>query len=300
MKLNVFDDIVVPIHSRDGSPKVIGDTARLREVVLCPPSYLAPVPCCSVTREKLRDGFQTDTELAGRQHRVLQRALERFGVQCHVIPAAPDMPDLSFTRDVAATTPWGLVLLNPAMPHRSIEVEHFSAAIERISGVPARRITDGFIEGGDVCVARPGLLIVGVSGDRTDQRGADAFARLFREQSWEVITYRFDPHFLHLDTIFCMLDDATALACTDVLDNGFLDQLEDRGIKVIPVSYKEARRLGCNVVSIDGKTIFTSDREPRVAEALRQSGYRVETFDISEFSACGGGIHCLTMPLARG
>jgi N-dimethylarginine dimethylaminohydrolase len=300
MKLNVFDDVVAPAPAGwDWSPRVISDTARLREVVLCAPSYLAPVPCCSVTREKLRDGFRSDIELAGRQHRALQQAFEGAGVRCHLIPAAPEMPDLSFTRDIAATTPWGLVLLNPAMPHRAIEVDHFSTSMERVLGVPARRITQGCIEGGDVCVARPGLLVVGVSGDRTNQAGADAFARPFHKQGWEVLTYRFDPHFLHLDTVFCMLDDDTALACTDVLDDAFLDQLKERGITVIPVSYKEARRLGCNVVSIDGTTVFTSDREPRVAEALRQTGYRVETFDISEFSACGGGIHCLTMPLVR-
>lgn len=300
MKLNVFDDVVVTSQgSRDWLPMVVSDTARLREVVLCAPSYLAPVPCCSVTREKLRDGFQTEPKLAGSQHRALQQALDRVGVRCHLIAAAPDMPDLSFARDVAATTPWGLVLLNPAMPHRAIEVDHFSTSMERIIGVPAQRITEGHIEGGDICVARPGLLIVGVSGDRTNQAGADAFARPFRKHGWDVVTCRFDPHFLHLDTIFCMLDDDTALACTDVLDDGFLDQLEARGITVIPVSYKEARRLGCNVVSIDGKTIFTSDQELRVNEALRQAGYRVETFDISEFTACGGGIHCLTMPLVR-
>lgn len=147
IKFNTFDDVVAPtIGNWPRSPGVLSDTARLREVVLCAPSYLAPVPCCSVTCEKLRDGFQSNTELAGRQHHALQLALKRVGVRCHLIPAAPDMPDLAFARDVAVTTPWGLVLLNPAMPHRAIEVDHFSASMKRIIGAPARRITDGSID----------------------------------------------------------------------------------------------------------------------------------------------------------
>ena len=79
------------------------------------PDFLEPVPCCSVTRESIRDGFATDRTRAAYQHRALQRVLETHGVTCHLVPAVEGAPDLAFTRDVAVTTPWGLVALNPAL-----------------------------------------------------------------------------------------------------------------------------------------------------------------------------------------
>jgi N-dimethylarginine dimethylaminohydrolase len=86
----------------------------------------------------------------------------------------------------------------------------------------------------------------------------------------------------------------------DVLDDAFLVALAVRGIRLIPVSYKESRTLACNILSLDGRTILVAAGHERVATMLREKGFRPIPIDISEFAACGGGIHCLTMPLARG
>lgn len=283
----------------DVSARVEGETDRLTDVVLCAPSYLTPVPCCSVTRESLRDGFDTSTPDALRQHRALRSALVRNGVTCHDLPPEQDMPDLCFTRDVAVTTPWGLVALNPAMSHRTREAEHLARTAERWTATAVDRVAEGHIEGGDVCVARPGLLIVGISGERTTQQGAECFARRFRADGWDVVTYHFDPHFLHLDTIFCMAGADRALACTEVLDDTFLETVAGYGIELLPVSYKEARRLGCNVLSLDARTVLAGSATPRVSAMLRGAGLQTIELDVSQFAACGGGIHCLTMPLRR-
>lgn len=279
--------------------QVRGETDRLTDVLLCPPAFLEPVPCCSVTREQLRDGFTTCRATALEQHRRLRAALEGAGVRCHMLPAPSDLPDLSFTRDAAVTTPWGLIALNPALPHRSREVDHVVASLRTRGVTPFARITAGTVEGGDVCVVRPGLAVIGCSGERTDEAGAEATAAIFRRHGWEAIVHRFDPHFLHLDTMFCMLDEHTALACTDVLSDDFLEQMAARGIALLPVTYKEARALGCNVLSIDGRTILTSTGQERVEAMLAATGFDPVATDISQFTACGGGLHCLTMPLAR-
>lgn len=279
---------------------VIGETRPLARVLMCAPHHLEPVPCCSVTQESLRAGFESDTPAALEQHRRLREEFSRRGVAVELLPSVPGLSDLAFARDVAATTPWGTVALNPKLPHRAAEVDHVVASLRAISGASIARITAGHIEGGDVCVARPGLLIVGVSGERTDRAGAEEFAAPFRAQGWDVLLYAFDPHFLHLDTLFTMLDGGTALACTEVLDDTFLEELAARGIDMIPASYKEARRLGCNVVSLDGRTIFAGNGAPRVNAAMRKDGFEVIEFALDQFHACGGGVHCLTMPLVRG
>lgn len=279
--------------------RVGGETLPLTDVALCPPRYLAPVPCCSVTKESLREGFAADTRVALAQHAALREVLRGHGVTCHALPPAVGQADMCFTRDVAVATPWGLVALNPALGHRAREADRFVAWAGDTLAEPVRRIRNGHIEGGDVCVARPGLLIVGVSGARTDTAGAEEFAAPFRAAGWDVLLYPFDEHFLHLDTIFCMLDAHTALGCTDVLDDGFIAELAGRGIELLPVTYKEARRLGCNVLSLDGRTIVAAAGTPRVFEAMRARGFTVHELALDQLTACGGGVHCLTLPLRR-
>jgi arginine deiminase len=280
--------------------RVAGESDRLGRVLLCAPHHLEPVPCCSVTRESLRAGFASDKAIALRQHRTLAEILAANGVAVELLRPAPGLPDLCFTRDVGVSTPWGLVALNPALAHRAAEVAQFKSWAQARSGSPTEQITAGTIEGGDICIARPGLLIVGVSGHRTDRAGAEAFAAPFRADGWDVLLYEFDEHFLHLDTIFSMLNPGLALGCTEVLDDGFIAALARRGIDLLPVTYKEARKLGCNVLSLDGHKVIAGSSTPRVSEMMRAHGLDVIEADLSQFQACGGGVHCLTMPLERG
>lgn len=282
-----------------GQWTVRSESDRLTDVLLCGPAYLSPVPCCSVTRENLGAGFHTDTALALDQHRRLREALTQHNVRCHMLDPAPGLPDLCFTRDCAVVTPWGPVLLNPAMPHRRREVRYVEDYLRALGTRPIR-ITEGTIEGGDICIARDGLVIIGLSRERTSLTGAEALASLFRENGWDVILCPFDAYHLHLDTIFCMLDGNRALACAEALPQDFLDAVRARGIHVLDVRHAEARRLGCNVVSLDGRTILIGAGQARLQRLLSRSGFETVEVDISQFSACGGGLHCLTMPLARG
>lgn len=280
--------------------RVAGEAHRLRRVLVCPPDFLRPVPCCSVTKESIRAGFVPQAAEALRQHRMLCDRLAACGVAVERLAPVPGLADACFTRDVAATTPWGLVALNPRLEHRALEVAYFIDWARRTSRASVGRITAGHIEGGDICIARPGLLIVGISGHRTDEAGANAFAARFRAEGWEVLLHHFDEHFLHLDTMFSMLRPDLALACLDVLDDDFVAQLGRRSIRLLPVTYKEARKLGCNVVSIDGNTVLAGEGTPRVTAMMRGAGLKVIEVDLSQLNACGGGAHCLTMPLARG
>lgn len=278
---------------------VWSETDRLTEVLLCRPTYLEAVPCCSVTRESLQDGFAPSVVEATRQHMMLEAILEADGVATRMLPAQPCMPDLCFTRDSAVMTPWGLLGLNPAAPHRRMEPAQMLVFARNAKLPSLGSIEVGTVEGGDVCIVRNGLLVVGWSGERTSERGAEAVCELFAAAGWQTMTYRFDPHFLHLDTQFCMVDEDLALACIDVLHDDFLRAMTAEGIELIPVSYKESRRLGCNLLALGQRRVIASAGNPRIARELRQRGVRVELVEVSQFERCGGGVHCLTMPLTR-
>lgn len=279
---------------------VRSESDRLYDVLLCSPGHLSPVPCCSVTCESLDRGFETNTAKALAQHRQLRATLEQLGVRCHMLPPKPDLPDLCFTRDCAVVTPWGPVLLNPALPHRHRERAQVERALATVTGARPGAIERGTVEGGDVCVARDGLAVIGLSGERTNLAGAHSLADQFRAHGWEALFCRFDPEHLHLDTLFCMLDANTALACVEALPPEFLAALELRDIRILPALLEEARQLGCNILSLDGRTILVAQGQERLTGMLRRAGFETVPVDISEFAACGGGLHCLTMPLARG
>jgi N-dimethylarginine dimethylaminohydrolase len=220
-------------------------------------------------------------------------------VDVRLVPSDTGLPDLAFTRDTSLMTPWGLLGLRPGAAHRVREVDVVLEAA-RASGVPVLgRIEQGRIEGGDVAILRPGLVLIGISGERTDEAGAQALGAIFRGKGWNVLTYRFDPHFLHLDTLLCLADRSLAMACTDVLEDGLLTTLSGLGTDLMPVSYKEARRLGCNLLALGQRRVVTAGTCSRVDAQLAERGYRAIAVDLSEFILCGGGVHCLTMPLQR-
>ncbi len=277
---------------------VTSETDILTDVILCPPHHLAPVPCCAVTRNHLDQGFATCTDQALEQHGRLAEALRRQGVRTHMLSPSPDLPDMCFTRDSGVATPWGMVALNPAMPHRRGEVEALIDACSRWS-LPVHRITRGTIEGGDICIAREGLLILGMSGERSSAAGIDQFAAPFHADGWDVIICPFHANHLHLDTIFCMIDTDRAIGCIELLDRDSVQALGRHGISILPMPATMAASLGCNILSLGARRILVSDDDGPLAPALRGEGYNVEAIDITQFAACGGGIHCLTQPLCR-
>jgi len=278
---------------------VDSEYGRLTDVLVAPPLHLEIVPCNAAADAALDRGLTCCSATAVRQHRALIRALEDESVRCHAAPAARGMPDLCFTRDTSLMTPWGLLALRPSAGHRRAEVCHVQgAALAR--GVPMLgAIEEGHVEGGDVCLVRPGLVAIGWSGERTDETGARALAQLFEARGWDAVLTCFDPRFLHLDTLFSMVDDRLALACVDALEPVFVALLEGLGIEIVRATVREVERLGCNLLSLgDGRILSSADNE-RVNRKLVSLGYRVIALDIDQFTRCGGGIHCLTMPLAR-
>jgi arginine deiminase len=285
-------------NGRPAHWRVEGETDPLVDVLICSPTHLAAVPSSSISRCSLINGFTVALGEAMEQHRLLREALLRRHVRCHLMPTRPGMPDLCFARDAAVMTPWGLLGLRPAFHRRvePLEVMQFAMSL----GVDLMgMVKHGTVEGGDICIVRPGLVVIGYSGERTSPDGAMGVAALFRARGWEAILYRFDPHFVHLDGLFAAVTEDLALACVDVLDDAFLHALDRAGIRLLPVTYKEARRMACNILALGSRRLLTGQGNERVEEMLRAEDLVVEVLDIPQFRACGGGLHALVLPLAR-
>lgn len=91
---------------------------------------------------------------------------------------------------------------------------------------------------------------------------------------------------------------AKAVACENVLDDAFLATLKSLGIRLIAATYKELRRLGCNLLSLGDRRVMTTGTAAGIDALLSGLGYRVIPIDLSEFVKCGGSVHCLTQTIA--
>ncbi|HEX8126788.1 MAG TPA: arginine deiminase family protein [Allosphingosinicella sp.] len=278
---------------------VDSETGRLADVLLSPPTHLAMVPCNAVTRDSLARGLSSCTASAGAQHRALVSRLEAAGARCHLVPAKPGLADLAFTRDALFMTPWGLVELRPSEPHRRGEAAHLAAALRPLGIEMLAAVDEGRVEGGDVCLLRPGLVMIGISGERTDETGARALGRIFERHGWDALYTRIDPRYLHLDTQFSLVSRHRAVACLETLESGFAATMADLGIELIAVTPDEVDRLEANLLSLGGCRIVAPAGETRINRLLQALGHDVIEVGIDQFVRCGGGVHCLTMPLAR-
>ncbi|WP_338503532.1 arginine deiminase family protein [Sphingomonas kaistensis] len=271
----------------------------LRDVLLASPRNLSIVPCNRVSEDALAEGRSSCSISAAKQHRALLDTLIAAGVRVRMVQPVAGLPDLAFTRDTSLMTPWGLVGLRPGAEHRRGEVD-VVLETARANDVPILgRVRQGTVEGGDVCLLRPGHLVVGVSEKRTTTEGARALGSFFEERGWQVTLTPIDPDLLHLDTHFCVIDRDVALACVEKLDPAFVAMICELGITIVPVHEEEIASLGCNVLSLGRRRIISTGSAPRVDAAVRALGFEVLTVPLGEFTQCGGGVHCLTMPLRR-
>lgn len=257
------------------------------------------VPCNEVTRMSLASGLVISSSDAARQHTRFIQALEQAGVRCHLAPPSPALTDMSFTRDPALATPWGLIELRTAAFHRRGEADRIASHAEHLGLRRAGRIGSGLVEGGDVCLLREGVVAIGASGGRTDEAGARELGELFEQNGWEVIIERFDPRFLHLDTIFTMVSNRCAVAFQDALSRAFVARLRALGIEIVPATAEEVRALGGNLLSLGDLRIVSPASNQRLNTLLESKGFDVIPVEIDQFTRCGGGVHCLTMPLRR-
>nr|WP_298798533.1 arginine deiminase family protein [uncultured Acetobacter sp.] len=274
------------------------ETGELADVLLCPPEYYQWIPSNDIAIQTMANGGKIDRAALNAQFKELVSTLKEADVSCHFLKPKPDMPYQVYTRDSSQTTPFGTVvtrLMRKERVEEESEIRSFYAPDEIW-----KSCTKGYIEGGDIHIIRPGLLAVGVSGGRTDDAGATEFISWFEEAGWTCRKIRFPEHFLHLDVIFTMVAENLAIAAVDCLSDEDLDWFKAQGIRLLPVTYKEAMRdMGCNVLALGKDRVVSPYHSTRINAMLRAEGLTVLDPELNQFSPGGGSIHCMTMPLRR-
>ena len=275
----------------------------LRDVLLGRPDYYRWVEAGPIIRRTMENaektGIKFNLALALAQHKEMVGIYESAGVSCHFLAADEILHRNFFARDSSVMTPWGPIISHMQLKCRRAD---YATAVDfyQRAGIPIWRFaTAGYFEGGDLVIVEPGAALVGYGGTRSDREGAQQVAGWFQEQGWEAVVVPIPSDFVHLDALLVPAAPKLVVACSDVLEDWTLDWLRARQFKLIDVSYRHARDLGVNLVSLGNERVLSMKGDSDVNDKLRAHGLEVFAPDMSMFTLGGGGVHCLCQALRR-
>lgn len=107
-----------------------------------------------------------------------------------------------------------------------------------------------------------------------------------------------DPHFYHLDTCFCPLNDTTALIYPEAFSAESLHMIQELGGTLIEISKEDAYRFACNAVCIDTHVILPT-HNTSTERQLRAHSYIPLPISMDEYMKSGGSVKCCTLSTTR-
>ncbi|SHN18132.1 arginine deiminase [Cyclobacterium lianum] len=258
----------------------------------------------------------------------------------------PPCPNLYFQRDTAAMVPGGMVFSSMRLPERQREANmvrrifenhaHFTDRFQKLYPLDAHNNPPS-IEGGDVIILNEKAVAIGYS-ERTEEKAIYHLAKTLIaagrvERIYEVHLPK-KRNFMHLDTVFTILDENKVLTYPDAIQSvqrvsmyvrksdeaaevhvkrvhlkaslrEILKQ-EIQGLEIIGtdrVNQEYALREqwfdGANVFTIGPGQVISYNRNKHTNRALREFGIEVLEIPSSELSRGLGGPRCMSMPISR-
>jgi N-dimethylarginine dimethylaminohydrolase len=278
---------------------VDSEYGRLRDVLVGPIDHFTWQAGNAVAQRSERVGLMFDFSTARAQYNEMLDAYRQAGVNIHVLPADPLLPYQIFARDSSAMTPWGAVILQAQKPYRRGE---YAACLKFYLDreIPIYDlITAGNVEGGDFMVLKPGVAVCGFSGERSIEPAVRQLQSWFESEGWEMHTYAFDSHFLHLDVQMGMIAEGLAVVCVEAVEPELVEWLQSKGIRAIPIPYSDAMQLGSNVVALGDERVMVPASSRNLIAACRAEGLSVYDPDVSMIGNGGGAVHCMCQALKR-
>jgi N-dimethylarginine dimethylaminohydrolase len=259
---------------------VDSEYGTLRDVLVGPIDHFSWRAGNAVAERSERIGLHFDFAVARAQYGEMLDAYTQADVTVHVLAAAADLPYQIFARDSSVMTPWGAVIMQLQKPYRRGE---YAACLRFYldAGIP---IYD---------------LITAGNVERSIEPAVRQLQSWFESEGWEMHTYAFDSHFLHLDVQMGMLAEGLAVVCVEAVEPELLDWLHSKRIRTIPIAYADAMQLGTNVVALGNERVLVPASSRNLIAACRAEGLTVYDPDVSMIGNGGGAVHCMCQALKR-
>ena len=197
-----------------------------------------------------------------------------------------------YAKDIAFIIEDMLFISKMSLKERQEEIEPIKKLVfeEKLN----HYIMQNNIEGGDVAVGDK-VVFVGVSS-RTNLKAIEELSEIVKQQDIEkeVIPINFDNSKLHLDCVFSLLGEDSALVSPYVYDR----EIVEKYIKnIIEITKEEADNFATNLVYLGNNKLVTSNIS--VGNKLNKLGYNAEVIDYSEIVKGDGSVDCSTLALLR-
>ena len=251
------------------------------------------------------DWRQPDPAQLIAEHEAFGALLESLGCEVTVAEPVEGMVDSVYVCDPVWTCGQGAIVLRSAKPARVGEGEAMVAPLEA-AGVPiAGRLTGtATADGGDMVWLDNETLAV-ARGYRTN---AEAHRQLDEILAAEgARTLRFDlphdrgaAHVLHLMSFISPVTHDLAVVFEPLAPVTLMQELQERGIGIIPLGEDEYHSMGCNILATAPGVVVVLDGNPNVRRAMEAQGIEVHAYQGGDVSLKGdGGPTCLTRELLR-
>jgi dimethylargininase len=246
-----------------------------------------------------------DPVLLARQHELFCQLLTGLGCELELAAQLDGLVDATYVRDPGMVTGRGAILFQMVKPIRAGEPGLLGVALEA-AGVPVVGELTGpaRADGGDVIWLDDRSVLVGRSY-RTNAEGVRQLREILAVEGVGVASTdmphdRGPEHVLHLMSVISPVADDLAVVYPSLAPVPLMEELADRGVRVVPVPSAEYETMACNVLAVRPGVVVMLDGNPLTRKALEASGCEVHVYDGSEISVKGdGGPTCLTQPLLR-
>lgn len=279
---------------------VNSEYGRLRAVILRRPAE--EIENIDNPRAALFHDF-IEPDIARHQHDRLAQKLDAAGVEIHYIDGVhKNCPNLFFTRDTVITTLSGAVLCRPRKLQRRGESRAVRQTLSRLPIPVAMDVwSPGTLEGGDVCIVSPNLVLIGES-QRTNVAGAQQLSALLQSEGFSGSDIHFIPlaaDTLHLDMILGVVDRDLVVISERFAPPVLRTILANYGIRALNLPDEESGGMASNLLCLAPKHVLLPAGNPVSKRVLEQAGVECTEIDISELQKGGGGVHCMTAVLKR-
>lgn len=272
-------------------------------------SMVAPLRWVAVRRPTVDADYASahwaqplDVDLLLDQHATFVGLLERLGCEILELAALPQHADACFVYDPAFVTGAGVVRLRAAKGVRVGEAEPLTSEI-RAAGLPLVGALEApaTADGGDMFWLDDATLAVGRSY-RTNAAAVDQLRTLLPDVRIETfdLPHAQGPQWcLHLMSVVSPVREDLAVVYERLAPVPLVQQLQSRGIEILPLPKEDWSSLGCNVLAVSPGVVVIASGNDATAEALAARGCEVHVYPASEISKGEGGPTCLTRPLHR-
>ena len=239
---------------------------------------------CELTHQ---ERVPLDVAKAVEQHAAYEKALRGAGFEVIRLPDLPDHPDGVFVEDTALLLDGHAIITRPGAASRASETN--STADGLAGQFDVHRVTEGFVDGGDVL--RIGkTLYVGMS-TRTDATGIASLQTICRGIGFDVVQAELRDC-LHLKTGATLAGPDRAGTPVLLYSPRSVDPAQFADVEPLPVDEAEPDAANCLRV---GNRLILPAGNPRTVARLRQRGFSVVEVDVSELQKAEAGVTCMSL-----